>query len=58
MSHLERRIVGVVAPANQPGHGLDQGKVPVVVQRAVDLVCRLEDVQLLHRIDFGGRLKT
>ena len=53
-AELERRIVCVVTPADQPGHGFDQGEVPVVVQGAVDLVSRLEDVQPLHRIHFGG----
>ena len=58
VGQLERRIVRVVTPADEPGRGLDQGKVPVVVQGAVNLVRRFEDVQLLHRIHVRGRLKT
>jgi len=54
VGELERRIVRVVAPADEPGRGLDQGKVPVVVEGSIDLVGRLEDVELLHRIYFGG----
>src|SRR5512133_1754280 len=55
---LEWWIVRVVTPADQPWSGFDKGKVTVVVERAVNLVGRLEDVQPLQSIDFRGCPKT
>jgi len=47
--HLRR------SPSRRAKGGFHQGKVAVVIQSAVTLVGRLEDVQFLHRIDaFGG----
>jgi hypothetical protein len=55
---LEWWIVRVVTPPDQPWSGFDKGKVTVVVERAINLVGRLADVQPLPRIDFRVGPKT
>ena len=53
--HVERLVALVVAPADEPGHGLHEREVAVVVEQAVDLVRRAQDVELHDLVDVGLR---